>query len=305
MIELAVIVLRLVQYSAASVLMGSALFFFYALPAQGPGSAAELWWPKRLLLGAALLLTFGALLGLAAQTASLADALTVESLNAVVTEMDLGKAALARSALAFLALVYIGLVRCGRALWLGAGGLGTLACTTFGWMGHGAATEGGCQALHLVADVLHVLAAALWLGALVGFAALVAPRNQDRDRVQATAAALDRFSWLGIAFVATLAATGLVNVWFLVGRDIRGALHDPYGQLLVLKLLLFAGMVALAAIHRQRSVPALVAILSSRAPPQRGALMSLRRSLLAEALLGFAVLATVAWLGTLAPPTSL
>jgi putative copper resistance protein D len=300
-IELAVIILRLVQYSAASVLMGSALFFFYALPAAGPASAASLRWPKPLLSASAVLLAIAALLGLAAQTVSLADALTVETLATVVTEMDLGKAALARTALALVAWVYIILAPRGRAPWLGAGVLGTLACATFGWMGHGAATEGSGHALHLAADILHVLAAALWLGAVTAFAALAAPRNQDRSRLEAIAAALDRFSMLGIALVTTLAATGLVNAWFLVGLDLAGALHDPYGQLLALKLLFFAGMLALAALHRQRSVPALVAIVSADAPPQRGVLRSLRRSLLTEALLGLAVLAVVAWLGTLSP----
>ena len=306
MIELAVILLRLVQYSAASVLMGSALFFVYALPARGPGSAVELGWPKPLLVGAAIMLVIATWLGLLAQTAvlagSLADALTAEALNAVVTQMDLGKAALARSVFALAAAIYALALPRGRALWLGVGGFGTFACATFGWMGHGAATDGAGHALHLAADVLHVLAAALWLGALTAFAALAAPHGQDRNRVEATAAALARFSPLGIALVAMLAATGLVNAWFLIGWDVREALHSAYGQLLTAKLVLFAAMLALAALHRQRSVPALVAILSARAPPQRGALASLRRSLAAEALLGFTVLAVVSWLGTQAPP---
>ncbi len=110
MIELAVIVLRLVQYSAASVLMGSALFFVYALPAQGVGSAASLRWSKPLLVSAALLLALATLAGLIAQTAtlagSLADALTRDSLTAVVTQMDLGKSAVARAALALVAAIY-------------------------------------------------------------------------------------------------------------------------------------------------------------------------------------------------------
>ncbi len=305
---LAVIPLRLVQYSAASVLMGSALFFFYALPADGPGSAVELRWPKPLLAGAAVILAVAALLGLVARTVvlagSLTDALTAESLTAVVTQMDLGKAALARAALAFTAFVYALVVRRGRTLWLGVAVLGTIATATFGWMGHGAATEGGGRALHLAADALHALAAALWLGALVAFVCLVARGRQDFARLSATARALQRFSPLGIALVATLAVTGLVNAWYLVGTNVAAALHDAYGQLLALKLALFAGMLALAALHRQRSVPALVARVSSGMPPRGDALGALRRSLLVEALLGFGILAAVAWLGTLPPPGS-
>jgi putative copper resistance protein D len=309
MTELAVIVLRLAQYSAASVLMGSALFFVYALPAQGPGSAAELRWSKPLLASAALGLAASALLGLVAQTAVLAgsraDALTAESLGAAVTQMDLGKAAIARAALALAAALCTLAAPRGRALWLGAGAFGAFAAATFGWMGHGAATDGSGHALHLAADVLHALAAALWVGALVAFARLVAPARQPLERLSATAEALRRFSPLGIALVATLAATGLVNAWFLIGTDVTAALHDPYGQLLALKLVLFAGMLALAAWHRQRSVPALAARIAAQGLHEDDALASLRRSLLAEALLGFAVLALVAWFGTLPPPGSM
>jgi putative copper export protein len=39
--------------------------------------------------------------------------------------------------------------------------------------------------------------------------------------------------------------------------------------------------------------------------PQQDVLASLRRSLLCEAILGFAVLAVVAWFGTLEPPMAM
>jgi putative copper resistance protein D len=286
--------------------MGSALFFVYALPARGPGSAAQLRWARPLLGGAAVVLAVATVAGLIAQTAelagSLADALTAESLTAVVGQMDLGKAALVRAVLALIAAVYIAAVPRGQALWLGAGALGAFATASFGWMGHGATTDGGGHLVHLAADILHALAAGLWLGALAAFAGLVLPRAQPFERLAATARALTRFSPLGVALVATLAVTGLVNAWYLVGTDVAMALRDPYGQLLALKLALFAAMLALAALHRQRSVPALAARIEARTLPQGDALASLRRSLRTEALLGFAVLALVAWFGTLAPP---
>jgi len=286
--------------------MGSALFFVYALPATGPGSAASLRWPKLLLEGAALLLVIATLLGLIAQTAtlagSLAEALTRDSLTAVVTQMDFGQSALARATLALIAALYVLVVRRGRALWLGAAILGTLACATFGWMGHGGATEGDGHALHLTADVLHALAAAAWIGALVAFAGLVVPREQDLERLAALSGALQRFSPVGIALVATIAVTGLINAWYLVGPNVGAALRGAYGPVLALKLVLFAGMLALAAVHRQRSVPRLAARLAAGFQPRDDLLASLRASLRGEAWLGFAVLAAVAWLGTLAPP---
>jgi putative copper resistance protein D len=119
------------------------------------------------------------------------------------------------------------------------------------------------------------------------------------------AEALQRFSPFGVACVAILAVSGLVNAWYMVGLRVGSALATPYGQLLALKLLLFAGMLALAALHRQRSVPRLAARIVGRTLPQGDALASLRRSLLAEALLGFAVLALVACFGTLPPPMAM
>mgnify|MGYP001555853882 CR=1 FL=1 len=249
MTELAVIVLRLVQYSAASVLMGSALFFVYALPGQGPGSAASLRWPRPWLVGAALVLAAATVLGLVAQTATLAgsltDALTPASLTAVVTQMDFGMAAVARAALALAAATYALAVPRGRALWLGAGVLGALACATFGWMGHGGATEGAGHMLHLAADVLHALAAALWIGALAAFARLAAARNPGAERLAALATALDRFSPLGIALVAVIAATGLVASGCLgIGAHLVSNLNESVGH----AISLLGGVITIAGL---------------------------------------------------------
>ena len=302
MIEPAVILLRLVQYSAASVLMGSALLFVYALPAQGPAAAASLRWARPLLVGAALVLAVGTLLGLALQTETLADELSAGALTAVVTQMDLGKAAVARAALALIAAIYATIIPRGRALWLGTGVLGILACATFGWMGHGAATDGAGHALHLAADIVHALAAAAWIGALVAFAGLAAPRQQRAERLSALATALQRFSPIGIGLVAALAVSGLVNAWYLAGAAGGAAQRAPNRQVHARNQVLFAPKHPHAALHRQRSVPALAAWLEADLLPRGDALASLRRSLLGEAVLGFAVLAVVAWLGTLPPP---
>jgi len=307
-IELAVIVCRLAQYWAASILMGSALFFVYALPSQGPASAASLRWSRPLLWVSAIVLLVATVAGLVTETAvlagSLADALTAEALTAVVSQMDLGKAALARAALALIAVLWTAFVPRRRALWLGTGMLGALACVSIGWMGHGGATDGAGHVPHLAADIVHVLAAALWVGALVAFVGLVVARKGP-EQLSATALALQRFSPIGIALVATIAATGLVNTWYMIGTDFDGAIHAPYGQLLALKVALFGGMLVLAALHRQRSVPALAARLSSGRQPEQDALASLRRSIALEALLGLAVLMTVAWFGTLEPPMAM
>ena len=297
--ELAVICLRLVQYGAASILTGSALFFAYGLPGDGPASVRNLPWAKPLVAIGAVALAVAAILGLLAQTVVLAGSVTEafrpESLVAVLTGMDFGKSAIVRAGVACLAamLLLIGGKR--RATWIATGTLGALATATFAWMGHGASTEGGAHFVHLGADILHSLAAAVWLGALVVFVLLVRQKGQSAQQLQATRDALHGFFPVGIAVVATLVITGLANTWFLV--DVANGLQSLYSKLLVLKIILFAGMFVLAALHRQRAVPALTGGLYAG----EDALTSLRRSLAVEGALGFAVLAVVAWLGTLSP----
>jgi putative copper export protein len=73
------------------------------------------------------------------------------------------------------------------------------------------------------------------------------------------------------------------------------ALRRPYGMLLCVKALLFAALLALAALNRQRLTPAL-------ARGEAWALPVLRRSLSAEyLLLGMALIATAALSGFFSP----
>jgi putative copper resistance protein D len=165
-------------------------------------------------------------------------------------------------------------------------------------MGHGAATEGMPGMVHLAADIVHSLAAAVWIGALAGFVFLLRP-DVDGDRTLYES--LRRFSAIGSFAVALIVLTGLVNSWFLVGPDrLADFWTTLYGQVLLAKLLAFAGMLGLAAVNRYRLTPALGDAWdkgASRATP----LSALRRSVVLETMLAVAVLGLVAWLGTLPP----
>ena len=308
MLEPAVVVLRLMQYAGAMILMGSSLFFLYALPRTGPTAAAEMRWARKLLASAAGLLAAGAALGLAAQTSvmagSVSEGLKLESLSAVATGMPLGKAALVRVASAALALLALLLLRPGRTSWAIAAGLGIVATASFPWMGHAAATEGPAASIHLISDVAHSLAAAVWIGALVAFFGLLRARPSSAEARQTLHRALRGFAGVGTALVAVLVATGLVNSWFLVGpANVEGLWTTAYGRLLALKILLFGGMLALAAANRFRLTPSLGAALGPAGDPAP-ALAALRRSVMIETAMGFAVLGLVAWFGTLASPAA-
>lgn len=293
--------------TGAMILFGSSLFFLYALPKTGPGSAVALRWPRPLLMTSAASVLGACVLGFLAQTAvlagSLQDALQPDALTAAATGMSFGRSSIARALVAVLFLVTFPLLRSPRAAWWHAALAGGLICASFAWMGHGAATKGAIMLVHLASDILHTLAAGVWIGALVAFLLLLITdhRHGETER-RALHSALHGFSGVGSALVAVLVATGLVNGWFVVGlAGLPRMLTTPYGQLLTVKLLLFLVMLGLAAANRFHLTPALDgALRSSSQTPQ--AIAALRRSLAWETGISIAVLGLVAWFGALAPP---
>ncbi|WEK47305.1 MAG: copper homeostasis membrane protein CopD [Candidatus Andeanibacterium colombiense] len=291
MIEPAIVAVRLVQYLGAAVLMGLPLFCVWVLHGALPKRLARR--VRGLIAGAAAVLALASLLAVALQgslfSGSLAGGFAPETYAAIVSSMSLGTAAVARAALAMLACVLALALPAGRANLIVAAILGTLATATLAWLGHAA---DGRSWMHLTADVLHALTAAVWFGALAGFVLLLSSAREQTGLARLQSA-LERFSALGIPLVLVLALTGLVNGWYLIGpRHIGELPSSPYGQLLLIKLAVFAAMLLLAAFNRWRLTPALA---------EARTLGWLRRSIALETALGLAVFALVAWLGTLEP----
>jgi putative copper resistance protein D len=85
--------------------------------------------------------------------------------------------------------------------------------------GHAAAGSGVESVVHQIADVLHLLAAASWVGALLPLAVLLgaAGNNHGESSVAIAREATLRFSALGIVSVGTVLTTGIVNSWELAG----------------------------------------------------------------------------------------
>jgi putative copper resistance protein D len=309
MFEAAVVVLRLVQMTGAMILFGSSLFFLYGLPGSGEASAAALRWPRPLLTWSAAIVLGACVLGLIAQTTVLAgsldDAMKADSLGAVLSGMSFGKSSIVRAAATGGILVVLMAVKPSRGLWMATVVAGTVICASFAWMGHGAATHGAIGVLHTASDIAHALAAGLWIGALAAFLILLLPGQARSAAVQdALHRALHGFSGLGSALVAVLVATGLINGAFVVGwPGLQHLWTSPYGQLLTAKLVLFVGMLGMAAANRFRLTPTLGAALVGGSTTE--ALAALRRSVALETALALAVLALVAWFGTLAPRSAL
>jgi copper resistance protein D len=241
-----------------------------------------------------LLLEAAAMSGLAWR-----EAITANVLSTVVNETQFGLVFEIRSVLAIILAACLAFDRLAPARWLAlALALGLVAAIA--WTGHAGSTPGEMGLLHLTADTLHLIAAAAWTGSLVPFALLLAAaRRYPREASTRLARdATQRFSMLGIASVATVLGSGIVNAWILVG-SINGLIATPYGRLLILKIALFAAMLAFAVVNRFWLTPRLASPLGNAAQPQ--ALRQLMRNSMIEIALALMIFAIVGMLGTLHP----
>jgi putative copper resistance protein D len=157
------------------------------------------------------------------------------------------------------------------------------------WQGHAGAELGRDAAIHLSADAAHLIAAGLWVGALLPLVLLLRAPTGTSGRYEAA----KRFSTLGVACVALLLPSGIVNAHYLVG-SVPALIGTAYGQVLLLKLALVLTMLALAAMNRWRFVPRL-------AGHDNGAARRIVRHTAIEGALGLGVIAIVAALGTMEP----
>lgn len=300
------IAVRFALYVTLSGLFGLSAFSLYGLKAGERTAALALrpWLVGSGLLG--LLLSVIALTLLAAAMAGTPPwPIDREAIGMLLSGSATGAAWEARMVALVVASI-IALIAAGRAAPLGMVALTAgIALATLAWTGHGAMDEGATGWVHLVADILHLLAAGAWIGALLGLTLLVtrAPSRVGATHLRLTHRALHGFGLVGTIVVGTIVVTGLVNGWLLVGAgNLLNLPSTRYGQLLLAKLALFGAMLGLASLNRFRLMPAFERSIA--AADHRGALGTLRRSLAVEAACAVAILALVSWLGTLEPPIS-
>ncbi len=298
------VVLRFVLYVDLMLLFGVALFALYSFRGQERLSGMALPF-RRLLAGTAGL---GALLSSAGMVL-MASAMSGESdvaelrphLEMMLFETDVGLAWAVR----MIALVVAGLAlmlypRAPASSLVIAATAGSIALASLAWSGHGAMDEGSRRFWHFLADILHLLAAGAWLGALLALALLAQTRAlPTQAHTGLLVRAVKRFEPVGALIVVIISVTGVVNYLFIVGPKLEEVLLSHYGILLAIKVLLFAGMLVLAALNRFHLGPLLERSL--RDGQHRAAAHALRRSVVVEMAAALAIVGLVAWLGTLSP----
>ena len=285
----------------AALVGGGAVAFAAARSDRSPeGGVRRLAWRSYLPLavaGLALALLGDALL-LRAQHGAVGGSLTT-----LLTESRFGLFLLWRAGL-LAAIALIGLAL-GMGLWRRRAregvpaaaalvGLGTLY--TVGAVGHAAAAPGSFWAL--AADFVHLATALLWLGG-IGFLGLLALRARGPGERPPAETLLRLVAWFSVAAAVSLlllTATGLLRAFGEL-PSLEALTGTNYGRWLIAKLLLIAPLLAVAWLNRR-----VVERCSRGAMEAEAALARLRALLPAEALLGVAVLLSVAALGQASTP---
>lgn len=304
---------RFALYLDLMLVFGLPLFCLYTFRGAEQRSGCEIvssaWVVALSAAGAAL-----TLIGLLLMAANMSDTPVLqvdrETVDALLNQTATGTASKVRILSLMAILPLIGLIRTSTRLrWSVLSALGAISLGSLAWTGHGAADEGVRGTIHLAADITHLLAAGIWLGALTGLLILLlrarATHDEQLARIAISHDALASFGNVGTLTVLLITLTGLVNSWALVGVENISALPNSlYGRLLIMKLILFAAMLGLAARNRFRLTPAIASGANSGSRDTAAAVRSISRSVALEAGLALIILGLIAWLGTLSPPSS-
>lgn len=217
------------------------------------------------------------------------DAVNAQVLGDIVASTSVGKAWLGQLLGASLLAVVQSLPpRLVPKATAAASGLG-LATLALG--GHAVMQDGWQGILHPLNDVLHVLSAGAWFGALLPLVFVLAKFGRPPSHAQA-AVALRRFSNVGHWVVALAIVSGIANSLFIVGWPLGWS--SPYQALLTAKIVVVLAMTGMAILNRYWFVPRL-------GRSRETALAAIRTGTLVEIGLGLAAILLVAFFGMLDP----
>jgi copper transport protein len=155
------------------------------------------------------------------------------------------------------------------------------------------------------ANVVHVIAMAIWLGGLAWLlvAVPVATRElSSPDRSRLLAGVLTRFSGIALIAVAAILATGLLQAYAYV-RHLPSLIETGYGRAVLIKFCLLVLLIGIGAYNRRVSVPRLERIAAGGESPGRAGIL-LRRALRSEVALLVVVLGVTGALASYAPSVS-
>jgi copper transport protein len=296
------VIVKGLLYLAVALLCGGSLFeIFIWRPANQQLGQSESDWSSHeivlrpLMTAGLVLLGIASLLGVLVQAAAFEGKPMVTLWDAeylvVLTNTQYGILALARIILMF-ALAGLLLPNVNRWNRWAAMPLMAITALTLSLGSHAAAQS---DALMVGADLIHVLAAAIWIGGLGAFlmTLLWARRLSVQLRSLLIVQLLLRFSTLAIASVLLLVLTGIYAAITDVG-SLNGLIATEYGHVLIVKLVGVLAITAVGAYNHFVMTPRLKRV--SINPTSGDGWNHFKKLLLIEACLGVMILL---WVGLL------
>ena len=278
------IVAKALGYGAALLAMGS-VFFGFLFDSRADTHVLRL--ARRIAVGAAIVGLVVLMLRFGIRSARISgmgfSGATDPVMLGFVWQSPLGSAAIWRG-LGEAAIVALLLPRIGR--WIAL--IGALAvAVSYSQVGHSLGDPRTALACLLI---LHLLTAAIWVGALV-------PLHRATD-TPAAADLLHHFGRVAVYAVGILVAAGVALAWLLSGSLIN-LFGTAYGFGLLFKVSVVSGLLGIAALNKYRLVPALRA-------GKPGAVTALHRSITLEILaVSLILLATATITSVTTPPVNL
>jgi putative copper export protein len=147
-------------------------------------------------------------------------------------------------------------------------------------------------------DFGHLTAASIWVGGLVALTVLaVSVRGVNVEAPSLWGSLLKRFSVIATACVGAMVLTGLWTYWIHVGPP-KFLVHTLYGETLLFKLALVAGLLALGAVNQMWLLPRVQALRAGAGDGSEGRIMRatlghFRKVVALEAAVGLAILFVV------------
>jgi putative copper resistance protein D len=287
----ALVLSRLLQFTATFLLFGASAFLWKMAPAElSTRLEAQLGGLLRLaMIVTAATAVIWLMLVAGNMGEGWKDAVSAATLREVLLETRFGN----------VWLVRLGLIAMLVATLLFGGGYRSrdfvvasgLVVASLGLVGHAAMDAGLLAVLRAINHAAHLLSAGLWVGGLVPLA-LVLGESRSANPDGAVSTTLGRFSGMGHVVVAVVIATGAINTWFILGGWSIN-IGSTYQSLLLAKILLVIAMIVLAIINRY--------VLLPRLKSNSSALQPLYRSTLIEIFLGLMAIGLVSYFATLEP----
>ena len=245
-IDIVIAIVRCLNFTGLAVLAGGLFFRICLVKSQkskdNPTVILRLWW--QLCVYSVAISAFGLVLWVPLQFSLLSGTRNFTDvfvfLPSGLLGTSFGIASCLRALFILLALVLLPYAVKSQAIRILLFVLSILALGLQIRMGHAAAADNIWLPLAVSA---HVIAAALWFGSLPSLYLLLRVSRDEGLQIAR------RFSFYGIVFVAVLIANATLAGGFLTG-GLPGLVGTTYGRIMIVKIVLLAAMLTLAALNR-------------------------------------------------------